>query len=99
MPSKLTRSRLRHWQRQFVATLLTRQRWWEAGVISVCLAASAVALYWWLWRPVARNGTTVTSPNAQLDIAVIKELTEWADEREQRKASSGVEERFNELFK
>ncbi len=99
MPNKLTRRGLRYWQKRFLILLISQRRWWEGGVISVCLALSMVALYWWLWRPMAGGAATVTNPNVQLDVVAIEQLTKWADEREQRKASSEVDGRFNELFK
>ena len=99
MPSKLTRRGLRYWQKRFLILLVSQQRWWEAGVISASLVLSIVAVYWWLWRPVAGSAAIATNPNVHLDVVAIEQLTKWADEREHRKASGEVDGRFNELFK
>lgn len=98
MSSKFTKRGLGTWQRQLPKLVLQRRRWWEVAVISVCLASSVVVLYWCLWWPVATSGVTVVSPNIQLEVTAITQLTKWMDEREQNKASSAVDARFNDLF-
>ena len=98
MLNKFTKQGVRHWQQRLFMGLLTRARWWEVGVIIVCLGGSVAGLYWWLWRPVAGDAALARETSVQLDVATLEQLTKWLDERERGTLSGGVAERFNELF-
>lgn len=84
--------------RALTEALLRYPRRWEAGVVLLGLMFGAAALYWWLWRPGPTDTSLEKLSAVQLDVAALKELAAWADERERAVVAPEAVDRFNDLF-